>query len=47
MSPKVATVKKLVGDQAMGGLLTHGVRTLGCSAAQITAVAAGGLDIYW
>lgn len=47
MDPKLATIRKLVGDAAAGGLFTHGVRTLGCSAANITAIATGGLDIYW
>lgn len=47
MGPKIATVSKLVGDQAMGGISLHGIRTLGCSTAQITALALGGLDIYW
>ncbi|KAJ9120880.1 hypothetical protein QFC22_002815 [Naganishia vaughanmartiniae] len=47
MDPKQATIRKLVGDAEAGGLFTHGVRTLGCSAANITAVATGGLDIYW
>ncbi|KAJ9121188.1 hypothetical protein QFC24_004862 [Naganishia onofrii] len=46
MDPKQATIRKLVGDASAGGLFTHGVRTLGCSAANITAVATGGLDIY-
>lgn len=47
MGPKIATVSKLVGDQAMGGISLHGIRTLGCSTAHITALALGGLDIYW
>jgi hypothetical protein len=47
MQPKVATVSKLVGEPSAGGILTRGVRTMGCSTANITAIALGGLDIYW
>lgn len=47
MNPKIATVSKLIGDPSMGGILTRGIRTLGCSVANITAIALGGLDIYW
>lgn len=47
MKAKVATVSKLVGDPSAGGVLTRGIRTLGCSTANITAIALAGLDIYW
>ncbi|GHJ84267.1 hypothetical protein NliqN6_0669 [Naganishia liquefaciens] len=47
MGPKIATVSKLVGDSSVGGILTRGIRTLGCSTANICAIALGGLDIYW
>ena len=47
IDPKLASVARLTGDNAMNGAMVHGIRSTGASTAALGSVAAGGIDLYW